>query len=82
MFFLFITILLASSLWAQTTSVSLMDVFGILRDVAKSTTDIYTYPATGLKILVLIVVCFKQLSQGNLLPTWTITRRLRFNNCC
>ncbi len=78
--FLFISILLASSLWAQTTTVSLsMDVFGVSpRDVAKSTTDIYTYPATGLKnVGIGSILYFKATITGQKFgtPTWTVTRR-------
>lgn len=78
--FLFISILLASSLWAQTTTVSLsMDVFGVSpRDVAKSTTDIYTYPATGLKnVGIGSILYFKATMTGQKFgtPTWTITRK-------
>jgi hypothetical protein len=78
--FLFISILLASSLSAQTTTVSLsMDVFGVSpRDVARSTTDIYTYPATGLKnVGVGSIVYFKATitNQKFVTPTWTVTRR-------
>ena len=78
--FLFISILLASSLAAQTITVSLsMDVFGVSpRDAAKSTTDIYTYPSTGLKnVGIGSLMYFKAIITGQKFgtPTWTVTRR-------
>ncbi len=80
LFFLLIPILLASSLWAQTTTVSLsMDVIGVSpRDVAKSTTDIYTFASTGLKnVGIGSIMYFKATITGQkfVTPTWTITRR-------
>src|SRR3989339_1993595 len=78
--FFFFSILLASSLWAQTTPVSIsMNVLGISpRDVAKSTTDIYTYPSTGLtNVGIGSIMYFKATMTGQKFgtPTWTVTRR-------
>jgi len=75
--FLF-TILLASTLWAQTVKLD-MNVLGVSpRDVAKSTTDIYTYPATGLtNVGIGSIVYFKATMTGQSFaaPVWSVTRR-------
>ncbi len=76
----FVLALVTTTLFAQTTLVSLsMDVFGVSpRDVAKSTTDIYTYPSTGLKnVGIGSLMYFKATIAGQkfVAPTWTITRK-------
>lgn len=77
---IFVLALVTTTLFAQTTPVSLsMDVFGVSpRDVAKSTTDIYTFPATGLKnVGIGSLMYFKATIAGQKFaaPTWTITRK-------
>jgi hypothetical protein len=78
---IFLAILfIATSLMAQTTVVTLkMDVLGVSpRDVAKSTTDIYTFASTGLhNVGIGSLMYFKATISGQkfVTPTWTVTRR-------
>ena len=76
--FLFLILFVASASWAQTVKLT-MNVFGVSpRDVAKSTTDIYTYPSTGLtNVGIGSIMYFKATMTGQKFgtPTWTVTRR-------
>ncbi|PKL81729.1 MAG: hypothetical protein CVV24_13740 [Ignavibacteriae bacterium HGW-Ignavibacteriae-3] len=78
--FILVLAISSSAIFAQTTTVTLtMDVLGVSpRDVAKSTTDIYTFASTGLKnVGIGSIMYFKATITGQKFanPTWTITRR-------